>query len=338
MARRRVRIPAWLAFAAAIAAAVLCLVSELSRAPVAVPEGDLAVHFIDVGQGDAALLVTSGGAVMIDAGPRSAKESTLGYVRAHTGKIDLMILTHPHEDHIGGAAHILGSVPTAKVVMPDVTSDTETFEGLLDAIEDSGSAAAVASAGDVYDVGGMRITILAPLGSDYDSMNDYSIVCRVDYGERSFMFTGDAETASENEILDACDDEDLRCDVLKVGHHGSSTSSSKEFLEALRPQIAVISLAADNSYGHPHSKTLKRLKNAGVSEIYRTDTSGTVVLVTDGHTITAGGRASRTTCPGFANIASDVWSRKRDLVSPRRRFSVRYPFDSRLNGITGRAS
>lgn len=285
MARRRVKTPAWLVLAVTVIVALAGLASELLRPAPTVPEGELAVHFIDVGQGDAALLVTSAGTVMIDSGPRSAKEAALSYVRQHTGQIDLMILTHPHEDHIGGAPYILGDIPTAKVVMPDAALASETFEELLDAIEDSGTEAAVASPGDVYELGGMRITILAPLGTDYESMNDFSIVCRVDYGERSFMFTGDAEALSEKELLDTYGSAELRCDVLKVGHHGSSTSSTKEFLEALRPDIAVISVGRDNSYGHPHSQTLKRLKSAGVNTIYRTDQSGTVVLITDGREI-----------------------------------------------------
>lgn len=285
MARRRVKMPAWLALAVAVFAVVLSLAAELLRPAPTVPEGELAVHFIDVGQGDAALLVTSQGTVMIDTGPRSAKDATLRYVREHTERIDLMILTHPHEDHIGGAADILRDIPTEKVLMPDITSDSETFEGLLDAIEDSGAQAALAAAGDVYELGGMRVTVLAPLGTDYESMNDYSIVCRVDYGERSFMFTGDAEQCSEEEILDAYDASALRCDVLKAGHHGSSTSSSEEFLEALEPRIAVISAGRDNSYGHPHAETLQALGHAGTEKIYRTDTMGTIVLVTDGREI-----------------------------------------------------
>lgn len=284
MARQRVKAPAWLTLAAAVIVALMGFAAEFLRTPVAVPDGELAVHFIDVGQGDAALLVTSGGTVMIDAGPRSAKEALLKYVREHTERIDLMILTHPHEDHIGGAATVLDAVPTATVVMPDVTTDTSTFAGLLDAIEDSGARADLGRAGEVYEIGGMRITLLAPIGAEYDSMNDYSIVCRVEYGECSFVFTGDAEECSEGEMLAAYSAADMRCDVLKVGHHGSSTSSSTEFLEALRPKIAVISVAADNSYGHPHSKAIKRLKRAGVSEIYRTDERGSVVITCDGQT------------------------------------------------------
>ena len=272
MARRRTKIPAWLALAVAVFAVVLSLAAELLRPAPTMPEGELAVHFIDVGQGDAALLVTSQGTVMIDAGPRSAKDATLRYVREHTERIDLMILTHPHEDHIGGAADILRDIPTEKVLMPDITSDSETFEGLLDAIEDSGAQTALAAAGDVYELGDMRVTVLAPLGTDYENMNDYSIVCRVDYGERSVMFTGDAEKCSEEEILDAYDASALRCDVLKAGHHGSSTSSSEEFLEALEPRIAVISAGRDNSYGHPHAETLQALGHAGTEKIYRTDT------------------------------------------------------------------
>lgn len=287
MARRRVRLPAWIVPVIVAAIFILYFTADLRGSPGTVPEGELAVHFIDVGQGDAALLVTSDSAVMIDTGPGSSRGSTLEYVRGHTEKLDLMILTHPHEDHIGGAADVLRNIPTAKVIMPDAVTDTRTFSNVLDAVEESGADTALAAPGDVYELGGMRITILAPVSSEYEDMNNYSVVCRVEYGSRSFVFTGDAERQSELEIIGRYGASALRCDVLKVGHHGSDTSSSAEFLGVLRPRIAVISAGKDNDYGHPHRASLRRLEKAGVEKIYRTDELGTVVLVCDGTEITA---------------------------------------------------
>lgn len=289
MTHRRVKIPAWLALAVVALIFALRFVADLPSAPERMPEGELSVHFVDVGQGDAALLLTSDAAVMIDAGPGSARTDLLEYVREYTDHIDLMILTHPHEDHIGGAADVLRSITTAKVIMPDVTSSTRTFENLLDAIEEREVDAGLAATGDVYELGGMRITLLAPVSSEYESMNDYSIVCRVEYGGCSFVFTGDAEERAEREIVDRYSASELRCDVLKVGHHGSGTSSSADFLEALRPRIAVISVGKGNDYGHPHKAALNRLTKVGVETIYRTDRMGTVVLVCDGAQISLSG-------------------------------------------------
>ena len=282
--RVNVPLPLWLSLLILALAIAACFAIRAVNAPV-VPEGELHVHFIDVGQGDAALLVTSGGSVLIDAGPTDARYSTARYIAERVGAIDLMILTHPHEDHVGGAAQILGEIAVGKVLMPDVTSTAGAFVRTLDAIEEHGVSAELASAGAVYEVGDMRLTVLGPLAVGHEDVNDDSLVVRVDFGRRSFLFTGDAESPSERELVGAYPITALDCDVLKVGHHGSPNSSCAEFLDAVRAKIAVISVGAGNDYGHPADDVLRRLAEYGAAEIYRTDTDGTVTLVCDGEDV-----------------------------------------------------
>ena len=250
-----------------------------------VEEGELRVCFIDVGQGDAALLIAPEGTVMIDAGPTDAQYRTAAFAAENTSRIDLMILTHPHEDHIGGAAQVMRTVKTQKVLMPDAVSGSGAFERTLEAIGEYVDEKELAEAGAVYEFGKLRLTVLAPISVGHGDMNDDSIVVRVEYGARSFLFTGDAQQSVEEELLDAYLPDVLDCDVLKVGHHGSASSSSEAFLDAVSPDIAVISVGEGNDYGHPKEQTLRALSDAGVSKIYRTDRDGTVILVCDGETI-----------------------------------------------------
>ena len=279
-----VPLPLWLSLLILALVIAACFALKAANAPT-IPDGELYVHFIDVGQGDAALLATSEGAVLIDAGPTDARYSTAQYIAERVDDIDLMILTHPHEDHVGGAARILENVRVAKVIMPDVTSTAGAFVRTLDAIEASGADAELAEAGGVYEVGGMRLTVLGPLAVGHEDANDDSLVIRVDFGRRSFLFTGDAEAPSERELVDAHPITALECDVLKVGHHGSANSSCAEFLDVVRAKIAVISVGAGNDYGHPADEVLRRLAEYGAERIYRTDTDGTVTLVCDGEDV-----------------------------------------------------
>ena len=168
-----------------------------------------------------------------------------------------------------------------------VAADTASFVKTLDAVEKQGCAAGIASAGAIYDVGDMRLTVLAPLEIDKENINNCSIVVRVDYGKRSFLFTGDAENESELAMTDAYPAATLDCDVLKVGHHGSSSNSS-EFFAAVSPEIAVISVGKGNDYGHPAEKTLRALTACGAKQILRTDKLGTVTLICDGESVKKG--------------------------------------------------
>lgn len=244
-----------------------------------IPDGTLEVHYIDVGQGDAALLLTDEGAVLVDSGTGESGEKVAAYVAARTNTVDYMFLSHPHEDHIGGASDVIDAVEVKNIIMPDMTADSVTFDRLLDAVENSGASLTRARAGDTYSVDGIEIELLSPSAEDdYGEANNMSIVMRADFGSTSFMFVGDAESEVERALLDR--GLVRRCNVLKVGHHGSQTFSTEAFIEALSPEIAVIS-CGKNSYGHPHAETLDRFRRHG-ADVLRTDRDGTVVIISDG--------------------------------------------------------
>jgi beta-lactamase superfamily II metal-dependent hydrolase len=243
----------------------------------------LSVHFIDVGQGDCSLVKTQGAAVLIDGGEKGNDKAVVAYLKNQgVTQIDYLIATHPDSDHIGSLADIIAQYPPKNVIMPKLseknTPSTKTYTRLLEAIKGSGAKVIAAVPGNSYTIGGAELQILAPL-AQYDDTNNMSVVTKITYGSVSFLMTGDAETASEKAMLSS--GEDLRADVLKVGHHGSSTSSGKEFLAAVKPSVAVISCGEGNSYGHPNQKTLSRLGEIG-AKVYRTDLLGSIVLATDG--------------------------------------------------------
>lgn len=259
----------------------LYLYSTMGDGGTSVLEGEIQIHFIDVGQGDSALICSDEASVLIDAGPGSSADALVSFVKSHTDEIDYMILTHPHEDHIGGADDILNALPVKEVIMPDVSSESKTFARLLDALESSGAEVIEAKSGDIYETDGISLTLFAPNSDTYSNTNDYSVVTKMEYGGFSVMFTGDAESTSEKEILDTFSTSMLRCTLLKAGHHGSSTSTSEDFLSVVSPEGAVISCGRDNDYGHPHRETMQKLTAVG-ADIYRTDEDGTVTVTTDG--------------------------------------------------------
>ena len=266
------------------AAAILCIFrNEFLLSPA---EGKCEVHFIDVGQGDAEFLRTESGCILIDAGTTDSRHDLVAYLEKYTEKIDYMILTHPHEDHIGGASEVIESLEVVNLIMPDAVSSSAAFSRLLDSVEKKGVDAHIAAPGDTYSVGDLQIEILSPFEESYENTNDYSAVVHARFGGVTFLFTGDAEAAVEKALLEEYPSSKLRSDVLKVGHHGSKTSSTEAFLNAVHSEIAVIEVGADNSYGHPSQKVLDRLDDLG-SRVYRTDISGNIVLTTDGDTIDA---------------------------------------------------
>lgn len=241
-------------------------------------EGFLVAHFIDVGQGDACLLeLPSGETMLIDGGDRSAYDVLKEYLEdQYIERIDYLIATHPHADHIGGLIGIVDEFPIGKIYMPRVAHNTKTFEEFLEAIKRKGLKITSAKAGVTIETGdGLEAVFVAPCNDDYQNLNDYSAVLKLTYGEVSFLFTGDAEEISEREML--AGDHSLKAEVLKVGHHGSVTSTTEEFLAAVSPAVAVISCGQDNSYGHPHREVLERLISGGV-EILRTDLQGHIVI------------------------------------------------------------
>lgn len=255
----------------------------LSRTAPAI-DGEVSVHFIDVGQGDSALILTPDAAVLIDGGETDAGPVVLDYLKAlGVEKLSLVIGTHPHSDHIGGLSTVLEELPADKVIVPrvpdELTPTTSSYERLLDAVEGQNLRLTPAKAGDRYAVGDGALEILAPVqGASYDGLNDYSVVCRFTYGGRSFLFTGDAEKPVERDLL--AEGTSLASDVLKVGHHGSNTSSTKDFLAAVSPEYAVVSCGTDNRYGHPHKEVMARLSDAGVT-VLRTDLGGSIVFSLD---------------------------------------------------------
>lgn len=282
--RQLSKYPLWVTVLVVVIACGAYLLYDFMTRPE-IPEGQLSVHFIDVGQGDCELLSTSEGTVLIDSGTTESQYELSSYLSQNVTEIDYLILTHPHEDHIGGAAQVIRDISVKNVIMPDAVSDSAAFERLLDAMEEKSITGIVAEAGDEYTLGDLKLTLLSPISEEYDDTNNYSIVLRADYGEDSFLFTGDAETLVENELLENYPVSALDCDVLKVGHHGSNTSSSEKFLDAVTPDIAVIGVGKDNDYGHPKENILERL-NKYCSRILRTDTDGTVILTSEGQGIT----------------------------------------------------
>ena len=241
------------------------------------PEGTLAVHFIDVGQGDSILVRTDEADMLIDAGPNSAAETVVAYLSAQgVETLDYVIGTHPHEDHIGGLDAVIRAFDVRQVLMPRLQADTRTFEDVLDAIAEKGLKITAAAAGQSYALGTARFTVLSPAeGETYENTNDNSVVLRLEGGGSTFLLMGDAEQPVEQALLGQ--GAPLAADVLKVGHHGSSTSTSAAFLAAVQPAYAVIQLGAGNSYGHPHAETLSALADAG-TVVYRNDESGTVIV------------------------------------------------------------
>lgn len=309
--------PLWLLAAAVVAAAALWgartlgilpdASGEKTGAPVSAAQGDtggggsasgtLEVYFFDVGQGDSELIRLPGGEnILIDAGTSSTEDELVGELRSLGAEtLDLVVATHPHADHIGGMAAVIDAFDVRQVVMPRIsesdTPTTKTYENLLQSIADKGLTITPAEPGDeLLSSGGAVLTVLAPNGEDYGDLNNYSVVLRLTYGEDSFLFTGDAEEASEEEMLSL--DWPLTATVLKCGHHGSETSTSPAFLDAVSPQYAVISCGVDNDYGHPDAVTLEKLEAAG-AEVFRTDRQGSILASTDGSgvTMTALGKA-----------------------------------------------
>ncbi len=245
----------------------------------------LKVHFIDVGQGDAVLVqLPDGRNMLIDAAARESENAVLGYLRDKgVKKIDFIVGTHPHEDHIGSLDAVIKNFEAGEVIMPEVTTNTRVFYDLLQAIKERGLAIKKARAGvSIFEGGGLSAELLAPQAAEYESLNNYSAVILLKYQDIVFLLTGDAESESEKEMLAAgCD---VKAKVLKVGHHGSSSSTTSKFLQAVSPGFAVISVGTGNDYNHPHPAIIDRLARAG-TVILRTDQQGTIVFETDGKVI-----------------------------------------------------
>lgn len=238
---------------------------------------DVWLHVIDVGQGDAIFIDNGDKDILIDAGPRSATDRLTSYLKILNAEIEYAFFSHPHEDHIGGGDEVLNLFGAEMVVMPKYPEDTLCYRQLMQAIEDNGCELIYAASGDLFESGDITIDVLSP-GRTYktDDPNHISLIMKVSYGDIDMMFTGDAEESNEDFVVRKYP-EKLDCEILKVGHHGSSSSSTQDFLDMLTPEIALISLGEGNMYGHPHTEALYRL-NSFTDEVHRTDKEGDLVV------------------------------------------------------------
>ncbi|MSU00435.1 MBL fold metallo-hydrolase [Tissierella pigra] len=244
----------------------------------------LEIHFIDVGQADSIFIKKGQEAMLIDAGNNKDGKTVVEYIKnQNVSKLNYVIGTHPHADHIGGLDDVIDNLDIDKLIMPNAISNTKTFEDVLDSIDKKGLKITKPKVGDRYTLNGAEFIVLAPNGESYESLNDYSVVVKLIDGETSFLFTGDAEALSEKEMLKS-NRNLLKSDVLKVGHHGSVTSTSQEFLDAVDPYIAVISSETGNSYGHPHKEIIERLTEKNI-DICRTDLQGTIIIKSNGKSL-----------------------------------------------------
>lgn len=244
--------------------------------------GEFVSHFLDVGQGDSEFLeLPDGKTMLIDTGEYDQAQTVSDYI-ADLGykKIDYLVATHPHSDHMGAMADIIKSFEIGEIYAPKVSHNTKTYENFLDAVASKGLQINAAVRGmTIYDTNNLKIEILSPYeNTDYDDLNDWSVILRVTFGSNIFLYTGDAST-SVTQKADAG-----KIDVLKVGHHGSKTSTNNKLVKTLSPKWAVIEVGANNDYGHPHTSALKALQKHGVT-IYRTDQNGTCTAISDGTNI-----------------------------------------------------
>lgn len=249
-------------------------------------EGMLTVAVLNCGNADSLFIQTAAGKTMlIDAGESDDFETIHGYLQAAgVERLDVLVATHPHNDHIGSMTKVVQHYDLGAVYMPRVSHNTKTYENLCTAILEKGLTAKAAKGGTVIDLGDdVKVTALAPNSDEYSDLNNYSVVIRLEYGDVSFLLAGDAEKASEKEMLKEYP-EMLDCDVLKVPHHGSDSSSSEEFIDAVSPVYAAIPCDNENDYGHPAEEVTDRLTEHGVT-YYRSDVNGTIAFYSDGKTV-----------------------------------------------------
>ena len=244
---------------------------------------NIKIHYIDVGQGDSILIQCGEHNMLIDAGTNSSEEDLISYLDSlNIQKFDYLVGTHTHEDHIGGMDKIVKKYDFDSILFPKTTSNTKTFENFVTEVKNKNKKLTAPDTTKTYILGDATFEILSPLKDEYEDQNNYSIVIKLKYKDTSFLFTGDAEKLVEEDILDT--NKDISADVIKIGHHGSSTSTSEEFLKKVNPKYAVISLGKDNSYGHPHKETIELLENYNI-KTYRTDELGTIICTSDGKNI-----------------------------------------------------
>lgn len=263
------------------------LPQEQPSIPTASLEEDyLVVHFIDVGQADCALLVCGDDTMLIDGGNAADGMDVVRYLQLlGIDQLDLVVGTHSHEDHIGGLATVLRQIDAETIWTSEITYTNATVNNFLNAAAGQKTPITQPELGDTYTLGDATVTVLGPVQVGYEDVNDLSLVLMVEYFDTRFLFTGDMEQLAEGEMLDYWgEDFDWNADVLKVGHHGSYSSTGYRLLREVAPTWGVISCGYQNEYGHPHDAPLSRLRDAEVT-IFRTDLMGTVIAASDGESI-----------------------------------------------------
>ena len=248
---------------------------------------ELSVHYIDVGQGDSIYIASGDEGMLIDCGESGDTDRVISYLdNMGVSKINYVVGTHPHSDHMGGMSKIVEHFEICEMIIPHIDdSDTPTtkyFERFLNACAEKNLSLTEAELGRKITLGDAELKIISPNSPDYSNINNYSIGLIMHHGENSFIFTGDAEKLAEEEMIEKNLLEDI--DVYKVGHHGSDTSSSMDFLNVIKPDYAVISCGEGNSYGHPNDITIENLSKF-TDKIYRTDLMGTIVFTSDGKSL-----------------------------------------------------
>jgi len=250
-----------------------------------IPYNDKAViHYIDVGQGDGILIQVNNKNILIDGGTESNSKALIKYLKSQRVKsLDYIIATHPHEDHIGALPEVINTFKIKNFYAPKVTANTTCFYNLIKSLKRNDLKILPITSPMIVNLDEYTsLSFISPNKNDYKNLNNYSLVAKLQYKNFSFLFTGDAEKEIENEIMSS--GYDIRCHILKLGHHGSKTSSTPKFLDKVNPKIAIASCGLGNDYGHPSKNILKELKNRNIT-LYRTDKDGTIVFVCDGKTL-----------------------------------------------------
>lgn len=236
-------------------------------------ENNLHVYYIDVGQADSILIVNQNHSALIDAGNNDDGKNVVNFIKSKgINKLDYIVGTHPHEDHIGGLDDVINNIDVDKIYLPKIQTNTKTYENVLQAIQNKNKKISSFNKGDKFTIGNANLEVMTDSILDKNNLNLSSNIIRMEFNGTSFLFTGDAETENEKTI------KWQQTDILKVGHHGSTTSTSQNFLNQIKPKYAIISVGKDNDYGHPNEKILERLEKVG-AEVFRTDECGTIEII-----------------------------------------------------------